>query len=200
MNKPRSGIAPPEVTASRCAPGRPVSVPSSLSYTTRGRNSAKSVEGYLPLSRSRTASNALRGKEVKGALRLTTSNHFSTSMGSRAHAATVCWARMSSGLAGTCSVSISPSSMRRTVTAQPNKSVRCLGNSTPRDTSPTWCPARPIRWSPLATDGGASTCTTRSTAPISIPSSRLLVATTHLSRPVFRSSSMSARCSLLTEP
>ena len=70
----------------------------------------------------------------------------------------------------------------------------------PRDTSPTWCPARPTRCSPLATDGGVDTCTTRSTAPMSMPSSRLDVATTQRSRPDLRSSSMSARCSLLTEP
>ena len=31
VNRPRSGMAPPDVTASRCAPGRPVSVPASLS-------------------------------------------------------------------------------------------------------------------------------------------------------------------------
>ncbi|GAB4900305.1 hypothetical protein MAHJHV28_47260 [Mycobacterium avium subsp. hominissuis] len=36
------------------------------------------------------------------------------------------------------------------VTVQPIRSVRCLGNSTPRDTSPTWWPARPMRCSPLA--------------------------------------------------
>ena len=57
-----------------------------------------------------------------------------------------------------------------------------------------------MRCSPLATDGGVSTWITRSTAPMSMPNSRLEVATTALSRPVLRSSSTSARCSLLTEP
>ena len=51
-----------------------------------------------------------------------------------------------------------------------------------------------------ATLGGDSICTTRSTAPMSMPSSRLEVATTQGSRPRLRSSSMSARCSLETEP
>ena len=51
-----------------------------------------------------------------------------------------------------------------------------------------------------ATDGGDSTWTTRSTAPMSMPSSRLEVATTAGSRPALRSSSTSARCSLETEP
>ena len=71
---------------------------------------------------------------------------------------------------------------------------------TPRETSPTWCPARPTRCSPLATDGGASTWTTRSTAPMSMPSSRLEVATTAGSRPALSASSISARSSLDTEP
>ena len=53
------------------------------------------------------------------------------------------------------------------------------GRRRPRDTAPTWWPARPTRCSPDATLGGASTCTTRSTAPMSMPSSRLDVATTH---------------------
>ena len=57
-----------------------------------------------------------------------------------------------------------------------------------------------MRCSPLATDGGVSTWITRSTAPMSMPNSRLEVATTALSRPDLRSSSTSARCSLLTEP
>ena len=48
--------------------------------------------------------------------------------------------------------------------------------------------------------GGDSTWMTRSTAPMSMPSSRLEVATTAGSRPALRSSSTSARCSLETEP
>ncbi len=70
----------------------------------------------------------------------------------------------------------------------------------PRLISPTWCPARPTRCRPLATDGGDSTWITRSTAPMSIPSSSELVATTHRNRPDFNSSSIWARCSLLTDP
>ncbi len=42
---PRSGMVPPEVTASRWAPGRPVTVRSTRSHTRRGRNSAKASEG-----------------------------------------------------------------------------------------------------------------------------------------------------------
>ena len=104
------------------------------------------------------------------------------------------------GLAGTRSDSIAPARIRSTTTAVCTRSPRNFGNNTPRDTAPTWWPARPTRWSPDATDGGDSTWMTRSTAPMSMPSSSELVATTAGSRPALRSSSMSARCSLLTEP
>ena len=53
---------------------------------------------------------------------------------------------------------------------------------------------------PLATDGGASTWTTTSTAPMSMPSSNDDVATTQGSSTDFRSFSIWARCSLLTDP
>jgi len=72
----------------------------------RGRNSANSVDGYLPESRSSVASYALRGSVANGALRRTVSNHWSALTGSSAHPATVCWASTSSGLAGTRIVSI----------------------------------------------------------------------------------------------
>ena len=45
------------------------------------------------------------------------------------------------------------------------------------DGAPTWWPARPMRCRPRATEGGASICTTRSTAPMSMPSSSDEVAT-----------------------
>ena len=115
-------------------------------------------------------------------------------------AATTCWARTSSGLVGTRIFSIVPLRMRCTETAVWARSPRCFGNSTPRLTSPTWWPARPTRWRALATLGGDSIWMTRSTAPMSMPSSRLLVATTAGSRPRLRSSSMMARCSFDTEP
>jgi hypothetical protein len=55
-NRPRSGMVPPLVTAMRCAPGRPVTVPASRSHTTRGRSSANASDGYRPASRSSVAS------------------------------------------------------------------------------------------------------------------------------------------------
>ena len=199
-NRPRSGMVPPEVTASRCAPGRPVRVPASRSQTRRGRSSAKSADGYLPASMSSVASNADRGRPANGAVRRTAENHSSTSIDSSAHAATVCCASTSSGLAMTDNSSMAPASIRSTVTALCTRSARCLGNTAARETSPTWWPARPMRCSPDATDGGDSTCTTRSTAPMSMPSSSDEVATTARSRPDLRASSIIARRSLDTDP
>ena len=88
--------------------------------------------------------------------------------------ATSCWARTSSGLRGSTVCSIEPSCMPFTTTAVSSRSPRYLGKITPFDGSPTWCPARPMRCRPRATEVGLSTWITRSTAPMSMPSSRLL--------------------------
>ena len=93
-----------------------------------------------------------------------------------------------------------PATIRSATTAHCTRSPRYFGRMTPRLTAPTWWPARPTRCSPLATHGGDSTWTTRSTAPMSMPSSRLEVATTAGSRPAFSASSICARCSRDTEP
>ena len=103
--------------------------------------------------------------------------------------ATICWASTSSALRGTTVVSISPSRIRRATTAHSSRSARNLGKMRPRLTSPTECPARPIRCSPRATDLGDSTWMTRSTAPMSMPSSSDEVATRHGSSPALSISS-----------
>ena len=152
---------------------------------------------------SSTASYALRGNERNGAARQAIAYSSSTPTPSSpaiATVATTCWASTSNGLDGTRSCSIKPSRIRCVTTAVLIRSPRYFGKITPRETAPTWWPARPTRCRPLATLGGASTWTTRSTAPMSIPSSRLLVATTLGSCPVFSSFSIRARCSLETEP
>ncbi len=95
---------------------------------------------------------------------------------------------------------MAPVRMRSVTTAAWTRSPRYLGKTTPVEIAPTWWPARPTRWRPEATEGGDSTWTTKSTAPMSMPSSRLEVATTAGSRPALRSSSTRARCSLETEP
>ena len=70
----------------------------------------------------------------------------------------------------------------------------------PRETASTWWLARPIRCIPLATEVGVSIWTTRSTAPMSIPSSSEEVATRAGRRPALSASSISRRCSRAIEP
>ncbi len=62
------------------------------------------------------------------------------------------------------------------------------------------CPARPIRCSPRVTDFGDSTWITRSTAPMSMPSSSEQVATRQGSSPDFSISSTSVRSSCESDP
>ncbi len=90
--------------------------------------------------------------------------------------------------------------MLRAAAAQATRSPRYFGKMRPSLTAPTWCPARPMRCRPLATDGGASICTTRSIAPMSMPSSSEDVATRPRSRPSFSASSMSTRCGRASDP
>ena len=96
--------------------------------------------------------------------------------------------------------SIAPSCIRCAITAASSRSARNFGKIRPRETSPSECPARPIRCRPRATDFGDSTWITRSTAPMSMPSSSDDVATRHGIAPRFSSSSISTRCSRAIEP
>ena len=70
----------------------------------------------------------------------------------------------------------------------------------PCETSPTPWPARPMRCSPAVTDLGDSTWSTRSTAPMSMPSSSEEVATRQGSSPDFSRSSTISRSSRASEP
>ena len=90
--------------------------------------------------------------------------------------------------------------MARVMAAVARRSPRNFGKMMPRETASTWWLARPMRWMPLATEGGVSICTTRSMAPMSMPSSSEEVATMQGSRPAFSSSSISTRCSRAIEP
>ena len=125
----------------------------------------------------------------------------SSDQSSTATIATICCASTSSGLRGTRSASsVAVAHPLRPSRPPATSSPRNVGNTTPRDTAPTWCPARPTRCSPLATDGGDPTCTTRSMAPMSMPSSSELVATTAGSSPALSSDSVRVRSARLIEP
>ena len=87
-NSPRSVIVPPLVTASRCAPGRPVSWSLVRSHTIRGRSSANSSLGYRPASMSRVANRAESGRAANGAARRMTAAMSDTDQSSIASIAT----------------------------------------------------------------------------------------------------------------
>ena len=193
-------MVPPLVTASRCAPGRPWITPATRSHTTRGFSPANSSPGYRPASMSSTASSTGLVSPLNGAARRTTASSSSTGQSSSAAIATTCWASTSRGLRGIRSSSIARSCIRSATTEAWIRSPAYLGKMTPRETSPTLCPARPTRCRPLATEGGDSTWMTRSTAPMSMPSSRLEVATTAGSRPALSASSISDRSTRETDP
>ena len=131
---------------------------------------------------------------------MTTRSTSSTSHSSSATIETRCWASTSSGLRGITVSSISPSRIRFATTAHSSRSARNLGKIRPLETSLSWWPARPMRCRPRETDFGDSTWITRSSAPMSIPSSSELVATRQGSLPDLSSSSTTSRSSWASEP
>ena len=72
--------------------------------------------------------------------------------------------------------------------------------STPFDTLPSRCPLLPTLWTRLVTCLGDMYCTTRSTDPTSMPSSRVLVHTSAFSAPDLKSCSTLSRSSLGSDP
>ena len=84
--------------------------------------------------------------------------------------------------------------------AASTKSCAWVGNSEPRLTSPTLWPARPIRCSADAIDGGDWIITTSSRLPMSMPISSELVATIARSSPAFSRVSTAVRISRASEP
>ena len=191
-------MVPPLVTASRWAPGRPVSVPVDAVPDERGgaaRRTRRSGSGR-PACRgrpraptgaaSRTAPRGGPARSRSSTVQSSDRHHRDDLLGE--HVERVARVRGA------------PRSRRR-ASARPRRPSApgrrgTSGRSRPRETAPTWWPARPMRCRPLATEGGDSTWMTRSTAPMSMPSSRLEVATTAGSRPALSASSIIGRCSL----
>ena len=149
---------------------------------------------------SRTFSSCWREMSRKGQARRTRSWSSSTAISSCAEIATICCASTSSGFRGTRVSSIRPSFIRCATTADSRRSARNFGKMRPFEASSRRCPARPTRCRPRATDFGDSTWMTRSTAPMSIPSSSDEVATRQGISPFLSSSSTSTRCSRASEP
>ena len=89
--------------------------------------------------------------------------------------ATMTCASTSSAFCTTRVGSTSPSRIARTTASISIASSRNVGTNTPRLTASSECPARPTRCSPFATRLGDWSWSTRSTDPMSIPSSSELV-------------------------
>ena len=102
---------------------------------------------------------------------------------------------MSSGARGIVSASIAPVRMPRTSAAHSSSSSRVVANKRPSGFAPTQWPERPMRCSATAIERGVPSCTTRSTEPMSMPSSSDAVATTAFSSPRLSRSSASKRFS-----
>ncbi len=149
---------------------------------------------------SSTFSSCVADRSRYGYADVTTRWTSSTVQSSTATIATTCWASTSSGERGIAVASIARSRISFVTTAHSTRSARNFGNRRPFETCESVWPARPTRCRPRATDFGDSICTTRSTAPMSMPSSSELVATRHFSRPDFSSSSISVRASRDSEP
>ena len=149
---------------------------------------------------SRTFSSCARDSSANGYARRASSWSSSTETSSSAQMATICCASTSSGFRGMRVSSMSPARIARATTADSRRSPRNFGKMRPFETECSSWPARPTRCRPRATDFGLSTWITRSTAPMSMPSSSDEVATRHGISPAFSSSSTTRRCSRASEP
>ena len=172
-------MVPPEVTASRWAPRRPVRVSERRSQVMRARSSAKSSLGYLPGEHVEDRLEDRPGQGGVGRGPAGEGQHVVDGpVVERAHRDDLLGEHVE-GVGGhvqRLDLAGAASARRRRRSARGRRG--------------TWGRARRGRPPPPggrrgrraaareATDGGDSTWTTRSTAPMSMPSSRLLVATT----------------------
>ena len=202
MKSPRSGIVPALTTASFCAPLRARIVPARRSQVMRGRSSPNSARGVAAVEHVEhvleqlAAQLGVRVRARDERVELIDRRRSPRSPRSRRSAARARRARC----AARRSARSRPSRMRRATTAHSSRSARNFGKIRPLLVPPTPWPERPIRCSPRATDFGDSTWITRSTAPMSMPSSSDEVATRQGSSPAFRSSSIVVRSSRASEP
>ena len=168
------------LTRSRCtrAPRRPrrVTKPSATICTTSSKCSrASSRYGYAPRQRRKSSS---------------------SDQGSHAVSATVCCASTSSGCGSITSRSSSPSFTALTSAAHSTRSSRERGKSRPLGVPRTVCPERPTRCRNVEIQRGEPIWHTRSTCPMSMPSSSDAVATSAFRLPARSRSSASRRASL----
>ena len=128
-NRPRSGMVPPEVTASRWAPGRPVDGAGVPVPDDAGPQFGEFVGGVAP---GQQVQGGLEGGAGQGGERARSAGRWRTIP--RRRCCPGRWRRRSAGPGcpagwpGHMSRSILPASIRSTVTAVCTRSARCLGN------------------------------------------------------------------------
>ena len=146
------------------------------------------------------SSKALRGSSAYGHALRTSANNASSSHSCAQTSATSCCARTSNGALGMRSASSSPRRTQSSKAAHSARSSRDCGNRRPFGTPPTKWPERPTRCRKAAIARGEPSCTTRSTSPMSMPSSSDAVATSTFNWPVLRRCSAARRNSFAIEP
>ena len=187
-------MAPPEVIAASRAPRRGRNRPLTWSWCKWAPRRPRRVENPSA-SIATTSSNSSRVRLRNGSALRMSSKSSSSSHSPAATSATICCDRISSGFSGMSSVS---SSLRRaaSITAtHSTSSSRLRGKRRPFGTPPMKCPERPTLCSIAAIVRVEPSWQTRSTSPMSMPSSRDAVATMALRSPAFSLCSDSSRCS-----
>ena len=142
-----------------------------------------------PASMARICRHRSRSRSRYGQARRTAASSASSLQSSAATMATTCCASTSSGCTGTCSVSSSPRRTASRIAAHSTSSSRVSGNSRPFGVPCTAWPERPARCRKVEMERVEPSWQTRSTSPMSIPSSSEAVATSTLRSPAL------SRCS-----
>ena len=126
------------------------------------------------------SSNSSRVERRGTARRAAQRDSASSSHSARATSATICCASTSSGCSGIARRSSSPRRTPSSSAAHSTSSSRDSGNSRPFGVPPTAWPERPTRCRKAAIERGEPSWQTRSTSPMSMPSSSDAVATSAL--------------------
>ena len=200
-NRPRSGIVPPLVTASRCAPGRPVSVPATRSHTSARAQLGELVGRVAPGEHVEHASNADSRQRGEGRGAADQRRQLVDVPGRPSRPS-----RRSAGRArrAGCAGSAAPRSRRRASARRPPRTARGRRGTWGRHAAGDRADlvARrgrraAARWRPTAATRPGRRGRPR---PCRCRARGCEVATTAGSRPALSSSSICARCSLDTEP
>ena len=171
-----SGMAPPDVCASRRLPRRPRNSALTSSRCSSAARRPRRVE-KPSADISSTASKSARDSARYGHAPRTTSYMSSSRYSAHAVSATICCARTSSGASCVTMASSSPRRTERSSAAHSIRSSRDVGKTRPFGSPPMVCPERPTRCRSVAMRFGDPIWQTRSTCPMSMPSSREAVAT-----------------------